>query len=208
MPLDYEPSNWLDKRLNKPRWESRESVIEKCKRKILEFFKGKDVDEKNNIDQLKQNTKKEYDISEQQKKEREAWYAKKIEESSEWKEVIITMDNVVAGLKFIAEHPKMEQNQLIDELIALGCNFSFEDINKQFPEEVLQFPGMKDGHLGCGASVIANCMRSEDGRLYAKDRFLSVDDEYSVYAFIRKVTGDNFYTKEYVDSLINEKSSN
>ena len=44
-------------------------------------------------------------------------------------------------------------------------------------------------------------------------RFLSVDDETSIYGFIRKVTGDKsytkayLYTKTYVDSLVNKKAS-
>lgn len=147
-----------------------------------------------------------YRISEEQRRKREEWYVKKIDESREWlEEVKITKENVVAGLKFIAEHPDMEHDQLVDELIKLGCNFSFDDIDKQFPEKVKLFPGMKNGHLWCGASVIANMMRSEFSRSYYDDRFLSGDYPESVYAFIRKVTDDETYTKEYVDSLVKKE---
>lgn len=144
----------------------------------------------------------EMKMSEEWMKKREEWYIQKISDSREWlEEVKITKESVVAGLKFIAEHPDMEQDQLIDELIKLGCNFTFDDIKKQFPKEVKVFPGMKEGYLWCGASVIVNSMVSEYWRSYAKDRFLSVDDDTSAYAFIRKATGNKSYTKEYVDSL-------
>ena len=91
---------------------------------------------------------------------------------------------MVAGLKFIAEHPDMEQDQLVDELIKLGCNFTFDDIKKQFPGDKKLFPGMKDGDLSCWASVIVNVMVSEYWRSYCDDRFLSGDYPESVYAFI------------------------
>ena len=139
--------------------------------------------------------------SEIERKNREQWYAKRIAESRDWvEEVKITKENVVAGLKFIVEHQDMKQEELIDELIKLGCNFTFDDLKRQFPREEKLFPGMKKGKLGCGASVIINYMVSERWRSYVEDRFLSVDDDTSAYAFIRKVTGDKSYTKERIDS--------
>lgn len=142
------------------------------------------------------------DAFDRETKRREEWYAKQITESREWvEEVKITKENVVAGLKFIAEHQDMEQNQLIHELIKLGCNFTMDDINKQFPKKVELFLGMRDGNLWCGASVIVNVMTWEYWRWLAKSYFLSGDHDVSVYAFIRKVTGDQSYTKKYVDSL-------
>jgi hypothetical protein len=45
------------------------------------------------------------------------------------------MDLVIKGLKFIAEHPEMEQEKLVDGLLNLGCNFTFSDIDEQFPEK-------------------------------------------------------------------------
>lgn len=53
--------------------------------------------------------------------------------------------------------------------------------------------------------VIANVMADEFSMSYCYNRFLSWDYGNSVYAFIRKVTGDETYTKEYVDSLIKNK---
>lgn len=151
----------------------------------------------------RENTKElEALVKEESEEEIEKWYIKKIEDSREWKESIITKDAVINGLKFIAEHPDMEQNQLIDELIAIWCNFTLEDIEKQFPDWNL-FSGMKQGDIAGWAFVIYNVMTSRYWRHYCKDRFLSNDNEISVYAFIRKISGDETYTKEYVDSLIN-----
>lgn len=143
---------------------------------------------------------KEQEWKRRERVERERWYAKRIEESREWKEITITMDKVIAWLKFIAEHPKMEPNELIDNLINLGCNFTFEDIDKQCPKGVLLHPGMAEWNMWCGASVIAMCMSYG----YAADSFFAFDHDSSAYSFIRKVTGDDTYTKEYVDSLIKE----
>jgi hypothetical protein len=67
------------------------------------------------------------------------------------------------------------------------------------------FPGMEAWDLQCGASVIANVMADELSRSYCDDRFLSWDYENSIYAFIRKVTGDETYTKKYVDSLVKKE---
>ncbi len=75
----------------------------------------------------------------------------------------------------------MEQNQLIDELIAIWCNFTLEDIEKQFPDWNL-FSGMKQGDIAAWAFVIYNVMTSRYWRHYCKNRFLSNDNEISVYA--------------------------
>lgn len=151
--------------------------------------------------------REEWRASEREREKREKWYVKKIEDSREGKDIIITKDVVVAGLKFIAEHPDMEQNQLIDELISLGCNFTLEDVKQQFPEcgKMSLFSGMEDGDLSCGASVIASVMMTETWRSYVDERFLNFDDDSSIYAFIRKVTGNERYTKEYVDSLVKKE---
>ena len=64
---------------------------------------------------------------------------------------------------------------------------------------------MKKGEITCGASVITNARDSEYGRAYCDDRFLSLDDETSIYHFVRIVTGDPNYTKDNLDI---SKSSN
>ena len=114
----------------------------------------------------------------------------------------ITPELVVAGLKFIAEHPRISQDKLIDGLLSLGCNFTLEDIREQFPKcrSIKLFDGMKRADIACGASVIVNVRDSEYGRGYGEDRFLSVDDDTSIYHFVRK-RGDKDYTKEKVDAM-------
>ena len=102
----------------------------------------------------------------------------------------ITPENVLAGLKFIARNQSLSQDELIDGLLELGCNYTLEDLEKQFPYSSKKklFKGMKKGDISSGASVIINVRDSEWGRAYVADRFLSSDDNTSVYHFIRVVT--------------------
>ena len=72
-------------------------------------------------------------------------------------------------------------------------------MKKQFPKPVPLFKGMKKGEISCGASVIVNVRDSESGRAYCSDKFLSLDDDTSVYHYIRKVTHDKSYTKANLD---------
>ena len=117
----------------------------------------------------------------------------------------VTKEKVVAGLKFITEHQDLEQLELINGLLDLGCAFTFDDIRKQLPVSVGPFEGMKIGDIASGACVIANVRNSEDGRCYCDDRFFSIDDEESAYNFIRVVTGDETYTKAKVDAMKKQK---
>ena len=112
----------------------------------------------------------------------------------------IKMEKVIEALKFIAEHRSMGFKQLREELIKLGCTFTFDDIKRQCPEDILLFDGMGEGDLGCGASVVANVRENAFGKSYCDDRFLSVDDGTSIYHFVRKVTGDETYTKAMIDA--------
>ena len=64
---------------------------------------------------------------------------------------------------------------------------------------------MKKGEVAFGASVIANVRDTEYGRAYCDDRFLSLDDETSIYHFIRIVTGDENYTKENLEKSKSSK---
>ncbi len=193
---------------NKADWENCYFVFNNVKIHSIDVENPEDAyllyvwnwDKKRGKERLEQREKEE-----QARKVKEKKYKKMVMDSREWKEIIITKEMVVSGLKFIAEHPNMEQEQLISELIKLGCNFTFEDIRKQFPEKVKLFPGMEAWDLQCGASVIANVMADELSRSYCGDRFLSWDYENSIYAFIRKVTGDKTYTKKYVDSLVKKE---
>lgn len=131
--------------------------------------------------------------------------AQNIAGSREWLEVKITKEKIVAGLKYIAEHQDMYAFEILDDLIALGCDFTLDDVYKQFPKDGELFQFMKEGYLWSGAYVIVQFMSWGYESSFVKDRFFSTDDDTSVYAFIRKVTGDNTYTKEYVDSLAKKR---
>ncbi len=147
--------------------------------------------------------REDYDRREREREAREAGYKNRVAQTrANGEPVVITMGAVIAGLKFIAENPSISQEDLISGLLELGCNFTLEDINRQFPEPGLLFPGMAKGNIACGASVICNVRDSEYGRAFADDRFLSIDDGTSIYHFIRFVTGDDTYTKANIEKKI------
>lgn len=147
-----------------------------------------------------------YKKEEQAREQREQGYSQMVASTRiPGQDVVITMPTVIEGLKFIAENQTLSQEELIKGLLDLGCNFTLEDIKKQFPGSGLLFEGMKKGEVACGASVITNARDSESGRAYCDDRFLSLDDETSIYHFVRIVTGDPNYTKDNLDI---SKSSN
>lgn len=147
-----------------------------------------------------------YKKEEQAREQREQGYSQMVASTRiPGQDVVITMPTVIEGLKFIAENQTLSQEELIKGLLDLGCNFTLEDIKKQFPNSGLLLEGMKKGEVACGASVIANVRDTEYGRAYCDDRFLSLDDEASIYHFVRIVTGDPNYTKDNLDI---SKSSN
>ena len=76
------------------------------------------------------------------------------------------------------------------------------DIENQVttPETSL-FTGMSRGDLAYGASVIANARKDFLSRAYVSEKFLSVDNNTSIYNYIRIVTGDMKYTKDKIDSM-------
>ena len=158
---------------------------------------------KKQFDERLQDFFKQLDIEEEAAKRREEAYKERVAESNNNQPQTITMDQVIIGLKFIAEHRDMPQEELVDKLLELGCNFTLEDIKEELKkhqeEDISLFEGMKKGFKLAGASVVVNARDSEFGRDYADDRFLSVDDETSIYAFVRKVTNDPNYTKENLE---------
>ena len=87
----------------------------------------------------------------------------------------------------------------------MNTDFTLDDVYKQFPKDGELFQFMKEGYLWSGAYVIVQFMSWGYESSFVKDRFFSTDDDTSVYVFIRKVTGDNTYTKEYVDSLAKKR---
>ena len=150
-------------------------------------------------------TKKEYDqqLLERLEQFEKALQEAKLEEGHEAQLVLeskkkytlpITQELVIAGLKFIAENQTISQKELTAGLLELGCNFTLEDIENQVttPETSL-FTGMSRGDLAYGASVIANARKDFLSRAYVSERFLSVDNNTSIYNYIRIVTGDMTY---------------
>ena len=115
-------------------------------------------------------------------------------------DVIITNSIVINGLKFITENQTLTQEELIKGLLELGCNFTHEDIKKQFACDIGLYDGLKKGDIACGASVIAHMRDSEFIREDLTEKLLSYDDEMSIYHFIRIATGDPNYTKAKLDA--------
>ena len=138
-------------------------------------------------------------------KEREKRYAKKVEQSRKLGVTPITYDVVIKGLKFIAEHQSMTHDELVDGLLELGCNFSLKEIAELEGSNERVFDGLRRGSLFAGASVIVNTRDSEFSRDLCDDKFLSVDNDTSIYHYIRINTGDDSYTKEMVDSISGQK---
>lgn len=161
-------------------------------------------------------TKKEFDqqLLESREQFKKSMQEAKLEEEQEAHLVLeskkkctlpITQELVIAGLKFIAENQTISQEELTAGLLELGCNFTLEDIKNQVTTpEINLFDGMSQGDLICGAIVIANARKDFLSRAYVSDRFLSVDDNTSIYNYIRIVTGDKTYTKDKVASMSTE----
>lgn len=117
----------------------------------------------------------------------------------------MTMELVVKGLKYIAEHQTAGWHEIAKGLHELGCDYTFEDYEAQFPKEKEEklFEGIRKGTLSAGASIIANVQDSVDAKFawgYCKEYMLSVDDDHSIYSFIRLVTGDKTYTKKNLET--------
>ena len=125
------------------------------------------------------------------RKERERGYAEKVQKSRDSRGAdAVSLENVLAGMKFIAENQSIDHEELVDGLLARNCNFTQEDIEEQFSNmpKMKLFKGMRKADLACGASVIASFRDHEFGRAYCEDMFLSVDDRTSVYHYIRVAT--------------------
>lgn len=140
------------------------------------------------------------------RKEKEKHYQDIIFERTHGEPRKVTKEKVIKGLKFIAEHQDMEQEELLNSLLDLGCDFSIEDIDreKQRTGEINDiFLGLTLGTTTSGAYVLVNARDSESGRSYVKEKFLSTDSDSTIYGYIRTVTGDNNYTK---DNIENNKS--
>lgn len=160
---------------------------------------------KKEFDQQLLESREQFKKSRQEAKLEEEQEAQLVLESKKKCALPITQELVIAGLKFIAENQTISQEELTAGLLELGCNFTLEDIkNQDTTPEINLFDGMSQGDLICGAIVIANARKDFLSRAYVSDRFLSVDDNTSIYNYIRIVTGDKTYTKDKVASMSTE----
>ena len=131
---------------------------------------------------------KEYVAEKAAQEAREKEYAKRVQEDRDRNGCgEITLEKVVAGLMFIAEHPSMSQEELIDGLLSLGCNFTWEEVKRQFPRNARRgfFAGMRRANIACGASVITDTRDSEDGRIC---HIVKTLDDGFIDRFIRVAT--------------------
>ena len=126
----------------------------------------------------------------------------------------ITMAKVVEGLKLIAENRRLSQEELQILLLEHGIDFTLEDVRRLMAQitvkETLLLDGMREGDIIAGASVICNMRDDEFGKNYGDSLFLRVDNDTSIYHFIRKATGDRNYAKRKIEngsikSLVNKK---
>lgn len=160
---------------------------------------------KKEFDQQLLESREQFKKSRQEAKLEEEQEAQLVLESKKKCTLPITQELVIAGFKFIAENQTISQEELTAGLLELGCNFTLEDIkNQDTAPEINLFDGMSQGDLICGAIVIANARKDFLSRAYVSDRFLSVDDNTSIYNYIRIVTGDKTYTKDKVASMNTE----
>lgn len=104
---------------------------------------------------------------------------------------VITMPLVIEGLKFIYQNQTLSQEELTKCLLELGCTFTFEEINEQFPNKVDIYDGLCTGDLRTGAVVVANARDSEYGRSMVINEYMNL-----IPAFIRVVNESSNYTDE------------
>ena len=163
-------------------------------------------------EQFEENQKKASEVTTKRReeiKEREQGYKRKVLESNHGEPVELSMDNIIKGLKYICEHRAVSQEELIDALLELDCNFTLDDVRREIAkteeEPITIDQGLRTGDLITGASIICNVRDSEFGRSYAESHFLKDDDEASIYNFIRVVTEDKNYTKRNIKNNIKTK---
>ena len=158
---------------------------------------------KEQFDADQERIKKQLEEEDKERKRREERYKEAVLERTHGEPREVTQEKVIEGLKFIAEHQDMEQEELLNALLDLGCDFSLDDVKRAIgdnDENKNLFDGMSNGNMIAGATVICNVRDSEFGRSYCDDRFLSHDSDISIYHFIRVATGDENYTKENIEN--------
>ena len=115
----------------------------------------------------------------------------------------INKSSVINGLKFVAENQHLSNKELRDGLARIGCDFTLEEWERRFPLARYSklFNGMRRARLSCGACIIANLYDDAPNiRGYINDRFLSVDDKWSIYHYVRRATHDKNYKKANINN--------
>lgn len=161
---------------------------------IAEFKKRADEKEK-----LEFNIKHRRDLMSQDDLNRIEDVKKLRNELEDGRELI--KSNIISGLKFMAENKDISQDEFVQGLKDRGCVFTVNDIYVKYPRPFSQ-EKFRDGEIGAGAYVLACARDSKDSRDDLYKSLFSVDNDYSVYGYIREATGDKTYTKEYVDSIV------
>ena len=98
----------------------------------------------------------------------------------------------------------MESEALEDSLKKLGCDWTHDDWDAYFGKlpAVNIFDSMRLCAIVTAAKIIVN-MKDPFMRSWCDDRFLSADNDESIYHFVRIMTGDESFTKENIDQRNN-----
>lgn len=111
----------------------------------------------------------------------------------------VCLSNVVSGVKYIVENQHKDYLDVAQNLIKLGCTYSKQDILKQSSQEEIDVnEGMKKGDIYAGAMLICKVRDYICGISIYSYNFMREDNEYSVYNYIRTLTGDENYTKDNI----------
>lgn len=118
----------------------------------------------------------------------------------------VTEQNVLEGMKFIAENSNLDFMEMQQGLYECGCFFTVDDINRELQTNYsIVREGLLHGDLKSGANLIANMRDNEYSFDKGMDMFVMVDEPGSVYGYVRAVTGDEAFTKESIQSKGKEK---
>ena len=161
---------------------------------------------KEEFDKQKEEALQKYELEKEMRRQKELSYKQRVLESNGGEPRELKKETIINGLKLICENRDLSQDELFELLLEVGCDFTLEDVQREIdkhPEQSnLLFDGIKNGCLSAGGSIICNVRDSEFGRDYCEDRFLSIDNEISVYGLIRKLSGDLSYTKNNIKAKV------
>ncbi len=97
----------------------------------------------------------------------DAKIAEKLETNRKTGTKKITAALVASGLKYImSKSGGTSREELVDGLLAIGCNYTLDEVNAQFPESQGHplFDGMRQGELAAMAAIILNVRDTDYGR--------------------------------------------